>query len=169
MEEKDDGNDEFQTDQSSLTISEKGTLFRRKSGLSAIVLSEGWPSFGLVLQSLGYIVDTFLSHSILDDDLILRKLFTRPPKLMTDFEVNLHNARSNLTLWIQGSKEFMLSLIPLLQNKFKHVVILCPKSGRKPMSIETFNTSFNQGILSHTNLHTSIPILFVKVHQSLVN
>jgi hypothetical protein len=130
-------------------ISEKGTLRSKPIDSFAIVFAEGWPSFTLVLQSLGIKVDTFLSETILDNDLILQKLFYKLPKLMKEFEVDLHSTRINTTVWIQGSLTFVESLLPLATKHFKHVILLHPKIGRKGKKLDTPGLNLTQGDLSH--------------------
>ncbi len=102
-------------------VSEKGTLRSRPIEMNSLVFAEGWPSFTLVLESLGFNVNTYLTESILDNDLILKKLFNKLPKLMKEFEVNLHNTRTDSIVWIQGSLGFVKSLLPLISNHFRHV------------------------------------------------
>ena len=132
-------------------VSEKGTLGKYKNNKQCLVLAEGWPSFTLVLQSLGFEVTTFCSDIILDDELIMRKLFPILPKLMKNFEVYLQNSRSNTIVWIQGSEHFVLSTLPCVRSKFEHIILLHPKSGRRSISSD-IDRMFNQGDLSHSTV-----------------
>jgi hypothetical protein len=59
------------------------------SPLKAVVLSENWPSFSLVLQSSGFNVDMFIEGELLINDLVLDKLFKSRPKLMKNFTISL--------------------------------------------------------------------------------
>ena len=131
---------------------EKGTLIKHLIKRPALVLSEGWPSFTLVLQSLGFKVDTFCSDIILDDELVLKKLFVKLPKLMKDFEVRLHNSRENTTLWIQGTQSFIKSILHVVKDKFENITFILPKLGRRLSNSDTFDTTCNHGDVSHASL-----------------
>jgi hypothetical protein len=122
-----------------------------KHNRECLVLSETWPTFTLVLQSLGFKVTTFCSNIVLDDDLIMRKIFIILPKLMKNFEVYLHNSRPNIIVWIQGSESFVTSVLPSVKSKFKHIVLLYPKSGRKSIDSKMYEM-FNHGDLSHSSV-----------------
>jgi hypothetical protein len=100
--------------------------------LKAVVLSECWSSFTMVLESSGFDVDTYTKDKLNFDELILGKVCKNLPKLMNSFTSSIHDMHSSDTsIWLQGSKEFIETMIEIICNHFTSVTSVCSNLGRK--------------------------------------
>jgi hypothetical protein len=123
------------------------------SSLKAIVLSEGWPSFTMVLESSGFQVDTYIDQKLEFEELILGKVCKNSPKLMTSFNCPIRNMyTSNTSVWIQGTTEFISKMNEIVGDYFTSVTCVISNPTRKYSEIAKHHKSSVSSILSHSNV-----------------
>jgi hypothetical protein len=124
-------------------------LSRHNTQHSTIVLCEDWPSITLVLQGIGFDVDTYITNTSVANDLELGCMFQSSPKLMKEFANVLSGPIDvSLPIWIQGSRSFTNNLLDTLPSRFVNVIAIAPKSHRENL-IRISDPSSISGLISH--------------------
>jgi hypothetical protein len=134
---------------------EKGIIHHKvpDPSLKAIVFAQGWPSFTMVLESCGFKVDTYIEDELGFENSILGKVCKNSPKLMNTFTCAIRDIyASDTSVWIQGSRQFVLKMNELICDHFSNVTSVISNSGRNCSTIPSSNHTTTNSILSHSNV-----------------
>ena len=136
-----------------VTSIERGTLSEKAFHQKAIVFAERWPSFSTVLESLGFDVSTFVVDVLTKNETVLEKIFINLPKPLKEFDKSDNFQHTTTSYWIQGSGDFVSSVLKLVPILAKSVTIIVPKIGRRDEIIETIPVyNLNKGEISHVTV-----------------
>jgi hypothetical protein len=107
-----------------------GCLVNKPFRKESIVFAEGWPSLSLVLHSLGFLVESYVEGLDEKNLKILRLLLEGQIEMMAK-DSQMNSIRPGVSVWIQGSTEFVDKLRQELDSDGRVIVGISSSKGRR--------------------------------------
>ena len=113
-------------------------------------MAQGWPSFSLVMRSLGFEVETYLEEVCSEVKLVLQSLLQGRIKMMTELRITDYT-EPHYSIWIQGSVEFVSRNKLLIESSGRSGITTCISSNKERRMRKTLtkNGNSNCGMISH--------------------
>ena len=125
-----------------------GLLTKSSFIKSSIVLTEGWPSISLVLEALGFEVETFILGVSGSTVTVLNTLLSKKVKMIKDLDRDLNRFKSLPSVWLQGSKGFIETHWKVFDNNKLFKIGIMPDKERKGLEVSLLGKC-QRGILNH--------------------